>query len=70
MEKFRNYRRFETFQHYILIAQDHIQVEHYARREGFLWDPVGNYTDRDSLISLPDMQIDVPNRDIYRRLSF
>ena len=70
VEKFRHYRRFETLQHYILIAQNRILVEHYARREGFLWDPAGNYTRGDASISLPDMGIDVPVSEVYRRLSF
>lgn len=70
VEKFRHYRRFETLRHYILIAQDRIQVEHYARREGFLWDPAGNVTDRSGVISLPDVGIIIPVTEIYRRLPY
>ena len=67
-EKFRNYRQFESLQHYILIAQDRVYVEHYARLEGILWERIGEYADRAETLDLPSLGIAVPLAEIYRRI--
>ena len=67
-EKFRNYRQFESLQHYVLIAQDRVYVEHYARLEGILWERVGEYGARSESLALPSLGIAVPLAEIYRRI--
>lgn len=69
-EKFRNYRRFETLQHYLMVEQDRRRVEYYRRVEGMVWDLVGEYTAPDAVISLTDLGIELPLATIYRRSSF
>ena len=69
-EKFRHYRSLASLRHYLLIAQDQMRVEHYERVEGILWRLAGEYTDRGDRISLPDLAIEIPLAEIYRRLSF
>jgi Uma2 family endonuclease len=69
-EKFRNYRRLPSLRHYILITVERMRVEHYRQQQGFLWVPVGDYTQEEDVISLPDMGIEVPLSEIYRRIKF
>lgn len=69
-EKFRHYRRFPTMRHYLLIDQDQVRVEHYRHQEGIFWTLVGEYTRREDVISLPDMGIEIPLAEIYRRVTF
>jgi Uma2 family endonuclease len=67
-EKFRNYRQFPTLRHYLLVAQDMYQVEHYRQIEGVLWELVATHTDITASIPLPDLNIALPLAEIYRRL--
>jgi Uma2 family endonuclease len=69
-EKFRCYRRLTSLRHYILIETERMHVEHYQQTNGVLWVTAGVYTHPDETISLPDMRIEVPLREIYRRIRF
>jgi Uma2 family endonuclease len=68
--KFRYYRSFATMRHYILIDQEQIRVEHYRQQEGILWVLAGEYMRRSDSIALPDLGIEIPLAEIYRRITF
>jgi len=65
--KFAHYRKIESLQAYILIDQDWVGVEHYARQEG-QW----GFTTReklDEVLHIPALSVDLPLREIYERLT-
>lgn len=70
-EKFRHYRRIPSLRHYLVIAQDRVHVEHFRRvGEGFLWTPAAAYTDLAASVSLPDLGIELPLAELFRRVRF
>ena len=69
-EKFRHYRRLPSLRHYVLIEQDRMRVEHYRRREGVVWEPAGVYEAPADRVALPDLDVELPLAEIYRRVTF
>ena len=69
-EKFRHYRRLPSLRHYVLIEQDRMRVEHYRRREGVVWEPAGVYEAPTDRVALPDLDVELPLAEIYRRVTF
>jgi Uma2 family endonuclease len=69
-EKFRNYRRLDSLRHYLLIDQNQCHVEHYRQVEGFFWELVGEYNQRQDTITLNEMEITLTLNEIYRRVGF
>lgn len=67
-EKFAHYRRIESLQEYVLIAQDRIRVEHFLR-QGEQW-LLTEVADLDSKLELPSLACTVPLRDIYDKVDF
>ncbi len=67
-EKFANYRRLDTLQEYVLVAQDKIRVEHY-RREGEQWI-LSEISDPDSALDLPSIGCHVGLGAIYEKVDF
>ncbi len=67
-EKAEYYRRLASVSEYVLIAQDRMQVEYYARRdEGWL------FTERnapDDVLRLPSIGCELTLRDIYDKVQF
>ncbi|GAB4463913.1 MAG: Uma2 family endonuclease [Armatimonadaceae bacterium] len=70
-EKFRHYRRLESLQHYLLIDQNRMRVEHYRCVEGFLWNLLGEYTQAEDRVFFAELGTGVELRvgDIYRRVT-
>lgn len=66
--KFLQYQRIASFQHYVLISQDIFLVEHYAKNQEGLWTLVGVHTTPDDILSLPDLKIAIPLKEIYRHV--
>lgn len=67
-EKFAHYRRLESLQEYILIAQDRIRVEHYLRQgKQWLLTELNQYED---VLPLPSIQCDLSLREIYAKVEF
>lgn len=68
-EKFFHYRRLASLRHYVLIEQNQIMVEHFARNAEGLWTLNGEYTNRTDFITFDDLWLRVSIETIYRRLS-
>jgi Uma2 family endonuclease len=65
-EKFAQYRRLDSLQDYVLIAQDTVRVEHYRRR-GELW-VFSEMNDLDDELQLKSIDCTVPLREIYDKV--
>jgi len=64
-EKFGYYRQIESLREYVLIAQDRMRVEHFARDRD--WAPV-TLEAPDSVTELPAIGCALPLGDIYERV--
>ncbi len=64
--KFAHYRYLESLQEYVLIAQDRMQVEHFARR-GSQW-LLTAYNRPDEVLALPSIECALPLQEIYARV--
>ena len=69
-QKFEDYQKIESLQHYILIEQDRVSVTHYEKIAGNLWAIVSLSTElSDSLnVTLDNNTVLVPLTKIYRRV--
>jgi Uma2 family endonuclease len=67
-DKFAHYRRMESLQEYVLIAQDRMRVEHYARK-GEQW-LLTEFSHEDDLLDLASVGCKISLREIYDRLDF
>lgn len=64
--KFAHYRYLESLQEYILIAQDRMQVDHYARM-GNQW-LLTVFSHPDEVLSLPSIECAIPLSEIYAQI--
>ncbi|HET7321600.1 MAG TPA: Uma2 family endonuclease, partial [Longimicrobiaceae bacterium] len=67
-EKFAHYRRLESLQEYILVAQDRVSVEQYTR-QGDVW-MLSETDDPDGALTLTSVDCSIPLREIYDRVDF
>jgi Uma2 family endonuclease len=69
-EKFRQYRRLESLAEYVLIAQDKVQVEHYARHgeKGDQW-VLTEISDLGGTLHLASIGCGLALADIYDKVS-
>ncbi len=65
-DKFEFVKQIESLSHYILVAQDRVRVEHYERN-GENWI-VRSYYQRDDVLVLADLELEIPLEEIYDRL--
>lgn len=70
-EKFAHYRRLETLQEYVLVAQDKVRVEHFARygTTGEQW-VLTEISDLERTLHLASIGCDIALREIYSRIEF
>lgn len=67
-EKFAHYRRLESLQEYILVAQDRVRVEHYLRQgEQWLLTELSNL---DEVLHLVSIDCNLSVREIYAKVKF
>jgi Uma2 family endonuclease len=67
-DKFAHYRRLESLQEYVLIAQERMRVEHYAR-QGEQW-LLTEFSQPDEQLPLASIGCEIPLREIYARVEF
>lgn len=68
-DKFQAYRTIPTLRNYLLISQDRPWVEHYEKMDGNRWTFI-DYTDIDSAIAIQQPTLEIPLKEIYRRIEF
>lgn len=67
-EKFAHYRRLVSLQEYVLVAQDQLRVEHYARSgEHWLLTEISH---PDGVLTLASVGCTIPVREVYDRVEF
>lgn len=67
-EKFAHYRRLESLQEYILVAQDCVRVEHYLRQgEQWLLTELSNPED---VLHLVSISCNLSLREVYAKVEF
>jgi Uma2 family endonuclease len=67
-EKFAHYRRLESLQEYILVAQDRVRVEHYLR-QGEQW-LLTELSELDDALHLASIRCALPLRELYAKVEF
>jgi len=67
-EKFAHYRRLETLQEYVLVAQNKIRIEHF-RREGEKWI-LSEVSAPDGTLHLGSIDCHVEVAAIYEKVEF
>jgi Uma2 family endonuclease len=67
-EKLAHYRRLESLQEYLLVAQDKVRIEHYVR-QGAQWLHTEAST-LDETVHLAAIDCDVVLRDVYDKVQF
>jgi Uma2 family endonuclease len=65
-EKFAHYRRLESLQEYVLVAQDLVRLEHYLR-QGDKW-LLTELSDLDDVLHVVSIGCDLPLREIYAKV--
>ena len=65
-EKFAHYRRLASLREYVLVAQDRVRVEHYAR-QGEQW-LLTAIEELDAELPLPSLDCVLRLRDVYERV--
>jgi Uma2 family endonuclease len=68
--KFERYREIESFEEYVLIAQDRPSVEVYRRQAAGLWTIQPPYQGLDAVAKLVSAGIDLPLSEIYAGIEF
>lgn len=68
-EKFIEYRRLETVRDYILVAQDQVEVTHYARQSEGRW-LVSIYNGLEDVLTISSVDVSLTLSDIYRQIIF
>jgi Uma2 family endonuclease len=66
--KFRAYRRIESLQHYLLVSQDSVYVEHYTPGDNGLWQ-LAEFNQPEDTIHLNGLSVRLPLSDIYDEIN-
>jgi Uma2 family endonuclease len=68
-KKFLHYRQIPSLRDYLLVSQDRVLVEHFTRQPDDSWT-FRAYPNREDILPLLNFSIEIPLRDIYRRVTF
>jgi Uma2 family endonuclease len=68
-DKFQHYRSLESLQHYILISQNTIHVEHFKKMAPYEW-LLSELNQRDATLKLSHPDLTLTLNDIYDRVDF
>ncbi|MFN2452939.1 MAG: Uma2 family endonuclease [Pyrinomonadaceae bacterium] len=66
-QKFEHYRRLDTLQEYITIAQDRVHVEHYARQNDNRW-LLTEMNELDVVLRLLSLDCEIALADVYENI--
>lgn len=67
-EKFAHYRRLESLQEYLLVAQDKVRIEHYVR-QGAQW-VLSEISDINDMVHLAAVDCAIALQDVYDKVQF
>ena len=69
-EKFQHYRLLPSLREYILVSQNHCQVERFVRGDGGIWQILNPCADMERSVSIESIGFELPLSDIYYRVEF
>ena len=69
-ETFRDYRRLNSLQEYILVSQDRPMVETFYRHPNGIWAIGPTYADLRQAVKFRTLEIEIPMREIYAGVTF
>lgn len=69
-KKFEHYQTLPSLQEYVLISQDHVRIEHFARRSQFGQWLLTTFSDPDAALQLPAVGISLSIAEIYAKVTF
>jgi len=64
--KFQRYQAIESLKEYVLIAQSHVRVDHFARQQTSGQWLLTTYSDIEETLLLPAIGVEIKLNDIYR----
>jgi Uma2 family endonuclease len=68
--KLREYLKLPTLRHYLLVEQQHGEVQHFRRQaEGLPWE-VCFYEYLTDVIPIPELDLQLPLTDVYEGITF
>ena len=68
-KKFEHYRQIESLREYILIAQDHPQIERFSRQKDLHW-LLDEASGLDAVLHLPTVDCTLKLTDVYAKVQF
>ena len=68
-KKFEHYRQIESLREYILVSQDHPQIERFDRREDGRWE-LDEARGLDAVLELPAVDCQLHLSDVYAKVDF
>ncbi len=66
-EKWEHLRQIPALRDYVLVSSDRVRVEHLHRNEQYQWI-LWTGIERDSVLSVPDLGLEIPLDEIYEEL--
>ncbi len=68
-QKFKNYRTIPSLSEYLMIAQDEIRMEHYAKQPDGRW-MLAEYQDSNNHVPLMSIGVEILLSDVYEKVEF
>jgi Uma2 family endonuclease len=69
-KKFEHYQSLRSLQEYVLISQDHVWIDHFARQSQTGKWLLTTYSDPESKLELPAVNISVSIAEVYAKVMF
>lgn len=69
-KKFQDYRRLESLQEYLLVAQDTPRIEHYLRQQDGRWILYSDASSLEETITLQSIDCTLALADVYEKVTF
>ncbi|MFN8373095.1 MAG: Uma2 family endonuclease [Anaerolineae bacterium] len=69
-KKFQDYRKLESLQEYLLVAQEAARIEHYVRQPDGKWTLFSDASSLEETITLPSIDCTLALADVYEKVTF
>lgn len=68
-QKFEHFRSIPSLKEYVLVAQDHVHIEHFLRQPSGQW-LLTEYGDLNSRVQFPSLDVSIAVTEIYAKVEF
>jgi Uma2 family endonuclease len=69
-KKFEHYQTLSSLREYVLISQDHVRIDHFARQSQFGQWLLTTYSDAGGTLELPAVGVSLSIAEIYAKVTF